>query len=459
MSSRHSNRPDDAASQDSTPARAWTRRTLFRGTTAAAGLATVGGAPAYAASTSTQVSDAEAAPAGVTLKVLVNTPHLATYNNVLAPRWEQQTGGKLVATAVPYDQLIAAQIADAQSGTGEYDIFDYFYYGLGSLVEADALVDITGWIARHKELKTRDYLPSVYDPYTLFEGRRYGLPFDGCQHLVYYNSELLDRYDLQPPTTWDEYDAATKKITQAGGGEYYGAAVQGQPAALLLGCAFINRLVGYGGSLVSRSGRPTLTSDAALAAAEHLIDINQYALPTPLTTGFSTANNAYLNGQVAMIETWTGMAQRAADPALSKISDKWGAVAIPLGGNNTTHRTPLNNGYGLGVSTASKHQAEALAFAAWATSSEEVLVQATSPNSAIDPNRTSVLYSPAYKAATPTAFDLIRAGLDADPAVAWPKDAAGPQNLQQLCDQLALAISGEQTARTALRNAQAAWEW
>ncbi|MFE9763939.1 ABC transporter substrate-binding protein [Streptomyces sp. NPDC005808] len=459
MSSRHPNRPDDAASQDPKPARAWTRRTLFRGTTAAAGLATVGGAPAYAASTGTQVSDAEAAPAGVTLKVLVNTPHLATYNNVLAPRWEQQTGGKLVATAVPYDQLIATQIADAQSGTGEYDIFDYFYYGLGSLVEADALVDITSWIAQHKELNTRDYLPSVYDAYTLFQGRRYGLPFDGCQHLVYYNTELLDRYGLQPPTTWDEYDAAAKKITQGGGGEYYGAAVQGQPAALLLGCAFINRLVGYGGSLVSSSGKPTLTSDAALAAAEHLIDINQYALPTPLTTGFSTANNAYLNGQVAMIETWTGMAQRAADPALSKIAGKWGAVAIPLGGNNTTHRTPLNNGYGLGVSTASQHQAEALAFAAWATSSEEVLVQATAPNSAIDPNRTSVLYAPSYAAATPTAFDLIRAGLDADPAVAWPKDAAGPQNLQQLCDQLALAIAGEQTARTALRNAQAAWEW
>ena len=37
-------------------------------------------------------------------------------------------------TAAPYDQLTSKQILDVQSGTGEFDVFDYFYFGLGDLV-------------------------------------------------------------------------------------------------------------------------------------------------------------------------------------------------------------------------------------------------------------------------------------------------------------------------------------
>jgi ABC-type glycerol-3-phosphate transport system substrate-binding protein len=436
MPSHHSNSPADPD-----PGPAWSRRRLLQGTAAFAGLAAFGPAlPAYGA----QATDAQAAPEGVTLKVLVNTPHLTAYTGVLAAGWAQKTGGKVEVTAVSYDQLTSQQIADVQSGAGEYDIFDYLYYGLGSLVEAGALVDMTGWIARNRDFDTRDFLPSIYDPYTLYQGRRYGLPFDGCQHLVYYNKEILDRYDLQPPAAWDEYDAVAKKVTQANRLRWSWAA----PSS--------TGLSGTGGTLVGPSGKPNLTSDAAVAAAQHLIDINPYALPTPLEVGFATANAAFLSGKGAMIETWTGMAQRASDPALSQIAGKWGAVALPLGGDNTTRRTPLNSGYGLGVSTASKHQAEALAFAAWATGTDEMLVEATAPNSAIDPNRTSVLNSSAYAAATPTALDLIQSGLEAPPVV-WPKDASAPKNLQSLVDQLALAIEGKQDAETALKNAQASW--
>jgi multiple sugar transport system substrate-binding protein len=458
MSSTHSDRPADATPHEPGPARTWSRRRLLYGAAGVAGLTAFGSAlPAYADDRSTGTRAAEAAAEGVTLKVMVNTPHVPILTTVVAPAWEKSTGGKLEVTPVAYDQLTAQQIADVQSGAGEFDLFDYFYYGLGSLVDAGALLDITDWVARQEDLNTRDYLPSIHDTYTLYKGRRFGLPYDGDQHLLYYNKEIFGNHDLTPPATWDEYYAAAKKITQAGGGAYYGAAVQGQPQALVLGCAFINRLVGYGGTLVDRTGRPTLTSDAAVAAAQQLIDINPYALHTPLQVGLDSSNAAFLSGQAAMLETWTGMAQRAADPALSKIVGKWGAVALPLGGSNTTHRTPLNTGYGLGVSTASSHKAEALAFTKWVTSTSAMLVQTTAPDSAIDPNRTSVLHSAAYAQATPIAVDLIRAGLDG-PTVPWPKDSNAPANLQALLDQLALAIEGKQSAATALKNAQTSWE-
>ncbi|MFB7495157.1 ABC transporter substrate-binding protein [Streptomyces sp. NPDC056161] len=440
-----------------TSASAPARRSVLRAAAAAAltgpALTALGGTSAAAAATrATPPPDLE----GVTLKVLCNTPHLSMYKNVLAPAWQQSTGGTLAATAVDYTQLADRIIQDVRSGTGEFDCFDYYYYMLGSIADAGALVDLTRWIDTQPDLDTGDFLKSVHDPYTVYRGRRYGLPYDGDQHLIFYNTELFGTYGLRPPRTWDEYDACARTITEGGGGAYYGAVVTGRPDPMVLGPAFVNRLVGYGGDLVDRSGRPTLTTDAALAAAQHLVDIAPYALPTPTETGLGTATDAFMAGQVALVETWTGVAQRAADPALSKIVGKWGVTALPLGGRTTRRRTPLNGGYGLGVSAAAKNRDAALAFIKWVTGADEMLAETTQKNSAIDPNRTSVLDSAAYAANTPVAASLIRAGLKGTPMV-WPHGPADPGNLQRLVDQLALAIEGRQSAAAALRNAQAAW--
>ena len=203
----------------------------------------------------------------VTLKLLVNQPHVTSFRDVLAPAWNRETGGTLDVTPAPYDQLTSKQILDVQSGTGEFDVFDYFYFGLGDLVDAGALVDLTEWIAANAQpIGVDGYLPSIYDPYTLLDGKRYGLPYDGDVHILYYNAELLDRYRVAPPTTWDEYDEVAAKITRDARGAAYGAIVSGQQVPMILGCSFINRLTGYGGELVDSDGRPTLTSDASIAA-------------------------------------------------------------------------------------------------------------------------------------------------------------------------------------------------
>ncbi|HWG25591.1 ABC transporter substrate-binding protein [Actinospica sp.] len=452
MSSPHPRTPTSAAGRS--------RRSVLR---QAASLALLGPALTALGGTSAAAATASAGASldfeGVTLKVLCNTPHLTMYTNFLAPAWQQLTGGTLQTTAVNYTQLAGTIIQDVQSGTGEFDCFDYYYYLLGEIAHAGALVDLTSWIATQRDLDTSDFLQSRYDPYTLYRHQRYGLPYDGDQHLVFYNQELLGTYGLKPPTTWDEYDAAAKTITEGGGGAYYGAVVTGEPDPIVLGPPFINRLVGYGGDLVDRSGRPTLTTDAALAAAQHLIDIAPYAVPTPTSTGLGTATTSFMAGQAALVETWADEAHRFADPTQSKIVGKFGATALPLGGGNTRRRTPLDGGYGLGVSAASKNRDAALAFIKWATGTDEMLLETTQKNSAIDPNRGSVLNSSAYSAyvaSAPVPFDLIRAGLVGTPMV-WPNGPADPANLQGLVNQLALAIEGKQSAGTALQNAQQAW--
>lgn len=438
------------------PSRPWSRRRFLQASAVAGGLAALS-ACGSSEETAKLAAGTVANPRGVSLKILVNQPHRTAFTTVLADAWAKETGGSIEVTAAPYDQLTSKQILDVQGGSGEFDVFDYFYFGLGALVDAGALVDLTDWINGDSDLDTADFLPSIYDPYTLYNDRRYGLPYDGDLHILFYNKEIFDRHKLNPPSTWDEYDEAARKITTDAKGAYYGAIVSGQQVPMILGCSFINRLAGFGGTLLDASGKPALTSDAAIAAAQHLVDISPAALPTPLQVGFDQANTAFLSGQGAMLDTWTDMSLRAGDPSMSKIIGKWGVVSLPVGGTNKTPRTALDAGFGLGVSTASKHRAEAAAFVKFAASKAQNLRQVSTAGSGIDPNRKSVLHSADYATATPVAAEVIRQNLDGSPLV-WPKTPSAPKILQTLVDELALAVQGKQPATAALERTQQAWE-
>ncbi|WP_028921214.1 ABC transporter substrate-binding protein [Pseudonocardia acaciae] len=391
---------------------------------------------------------------GATIRAMVNQPHVQAFTQLLAPAFAREFGGQLTVTAVPYDQLTSQQILDVQGGAGQFDVFDYFYFGLGLLVDAGALVDLTDYLAA---VDTTDFLPSVYDACTLLGGRRYGVPFDGDVHVLYYNRAVFERYGVAPPNTWDEYDAATRTITERSGRSVYGAVVEGQQVPMILGCSFINRLAGYGGSLVGPDGAPRLNSEEARAALRHLVDVAPYALPTPLQIGFDQANSAFLSGQAAMLDTWTDLGLKAQDPSSSKIVDQWGVLPLPVGGANTEHRTALNAGFGLGVSTAARDKAKAAAFVAWATDPARNLLLASTAGSGIDPARRSTLGSAEYERAAGRATGVIRDALAGHP-LAWPKDKRAPKLLQDLVDQLALAIQGTQSVERSLATAQQNWE-
>jgi ABC-type glycerol-3-phosphate transport system substrate-binding protein len=283
------------------------------------------------------------------------------------------------------------------------------------------------------------------------------LPYDGDVHILFFNAELLERHRVEPPKTWDEYDEVAAKITTDARGSAYGAIVSGQQVPMILGCSYINRLTGYGGNLLTADGKPDLTSDASVAALRHLVDVAPAALPTPLQIGFDQANQAFLSGQGALLDTWTDMALRAEDPAASKIAGRWGAVSLPVGGSNTTARTALDAGFGLGISTASKNQDAAAAFLTWATAAPQNLKVSSTAGAGIDPVRGEVLDSDGYAQVVTGAIEPIRQGLHGDPLV-WPKAKGAPKLLQDLVDQLALAIAGTQTVEQSLENAQAGWE-
>ena len=394
---------------------------------------------------------------GESVNLLIIQPHVVTGKKVAAD-FEAQTGAKVNVTAVPYDQVSVKATLDVQSGANEFDVIDYYYTHVGQLAEDGVIEDLTDLIERDKaEIQPDDFLQRVYDTYTLHERRRYGLPYDGDSHVLFYNKELFDRYGLKPPATWDEYANNAKVITEAESKNgIYGAAILGAKIPVIILSTYANRLTGFGGDFVKPDGTSALDSDAAVAAAEALLGAAPWALPTPLETRFEEGLPAFLSGRAAQIEFWTDLGGYAQDPKGSKIVDKWGVARIPVGGANKTPRLAFNAGFGFAITTGSKKKEIAWELIKFATSPkyhEELL---TLTGSGIDPDRTSGLKSEKYRAFQPLVQPLLDGGA-LENSLAWPTAAYAPQLESALTDELALVFARTKTPEQAIKDAHAAW--
>ncbi|MDR3467878.1 MAG: sugar ABC transporter substrate-binding protein [Xanthobacteraceae bacterium] len=390
--------------------------------------------------------------AGQELNLTIIQPH-AIAGEVLKKLFQDQAGVTLNFTVIPYAQATL----DVQSGANHFDVHDYWYTSIGALVEDKVVVDLTDLIEKDKaRINPGDFIESVYDAYTLVNGRRYGLPYDGDSHVLFYNTEILHRHGLEAPATWDAYYQAVKTITEKEKGNgVYGAALLGFKVPVIIVSSYANRLAGFGGKFL-KNGQPDLVSEESIAAAEELVRVAPYALPTPSETAFDQALPAFLSGKVAFLEFWTDLGVRAQDPQNSKIVDKWDVSQLPVGGKNKTPVAALDAGFGWAISTGSRKKDLAWEFVRFATSSEVGAKLLTTPNSGIDPTRRSTLNDPAYKAFAPKVQRAAAAAFGS--ALPWPNVAQAPKLLDALTEQLALILAGQAKPKAGLEAAQHAWE-
>lgn len=424
-----------------------TRRRFMRGT--ALGAAAVALLPA---ATVNRLSAADFS--GVTLSFMVINPHAGSIDP-LSAAFAELTGATVEAVKVPYDQITAQATLDVVSGANQHDVFEYWYVDKEALVRDKVLADITDKIDADKDLDPADFLGSLYDTYTLVDGRRYGLPYDGDTHVLFYNRTILERNGLAPPKTWDDYLNVAKTVTAAESGNgIYGALVLGKQFPIILGSTFANRLGGFGGSFLDADGKPSLATPAAVGAVQALLDAAPHAVPTALETEFGNAIPVFLGGKAGLIEFWTDLGTWAQDPKQSQIVDQWGVVAMPVGGDNTVHRPALNAGFGFGVSAGSKNPEAAWEFVRMAASKEFHARVLTDNTTGVDPTRRSAL--PAYREFAPLQAEAVEQSIDN--AFAWPTKPQSPELLQALTDELGDALAGNKSAEEALNSAQSRWE-
>lgn len=387
---------------------------------------------------------------------LTNAPHAKSFE-ALANWFYEETGCIVRTIVVNSSDLLSKPLKDIASGEPQLDVLMIRYQHLGALTEKGALVDLTGFIEEHREvLQPGDYIPSLYDPFTLYKGKRWALPYDGDTHVLFYRKSLLGKYGFKPPETWAEYLEIAKLITdreKANG--IYGTAIMLPPMPMISVSSYMDRLGAYGGRLLDEAGRPAVNSPEAVAALSALVDQTHYALPTPLETDWEVSRDAFLSGKVAMAEQWTDIGVMAEEPGQSLIRGDWDVVQMPRGsGDKGRHAPALNAGFSLAVSSRSHDREAALAFLLFA-GRPEITLRLNLINGGLDPTRISVLTSPEYSRFAPKVSVAAQAALNG--ATAWPTVPETPELLAVLSDSLIMAVEGRKSPKAALDEAQVKW--
>jgi multiple sugar transport system substrate-binding protein len=86
-------------------------------------------------------------------------------------------------------------------------------YQTSDLVQAGALADLTSQM--QDWIKNRGVSADVARAFQV-NGRYYGAPFNIAYWIVFYNKHVFDRYNLQPPKTWDDFMALNATLKGQG---------------------------------------------------------------------------------------------------------------------------------------------------------------------------------------------------------------------------------------------------
>lgn len=204
----------------------------------------------------------------------------------------------------------------------------------------------------------KPFLP-VYLQSNVVDGKVAAMPGFADAMFMYYRKDLLDKYKIAEPKTWDELAAASKKI-QAGEGNpnLQGLSIQGAPIEGAV-CTFLLPYWSQGKEFNDASGKLTLDKAAAVKGLDQwlkmvdsgVIKKNVAEVKTPDTV------NEFKAGQVVFAINWGFAWDRFQVDNDSTVKGKVGVMPLPAmaGGKSAT----CVGGWQWAVSAFSKNKAEA----------------------------------------------------------------------------------------------------
>ncbi len=227
-----------------------------------------------------------------------------------------------------------------------------------------------GWIAdlspRFTPAERARFLPSTIEAAT-WRNKVYAVPFFTDSGLLYYRKDLLDKYGLKVPETWDELAAAARTVLS---GEKDPALVgyvwQGKQYEGMI-CDAVEVLGSNGVRFLDAEGRWAVDDARAAEALRMwtgLVD-KKVSPHLVLAADEETARQVFGNGQALFMRNWPYAYGIYSKPT-SAVAGKFGIAPLPHFPGHESVGTL--GGWFLGVNRWSKHPEAAYKLAAYMTS-------------------------------------------------------------------------------------------
>jgi trehalose/maltose transport system substrate-binding protein len=271
-----------------------------------------------------------------------------------ANAWAAQSGHTVRIVSTPndanarfalYQQLLAAQSADV-------DVLQIDVIWPAAL--AAHLYDLGPHVSR--DARTA-HLAALIENSTI-DGRLVALPWFVDVGLLYYRRDLLRKYGLEPPRTWQELTETARRIQQgersAGNPRMWGYVFQGRPYEGLT-CNALEWLAASGaGRILADDGAPAVDNARAAAALTLARSwIGAIAPEGVLNYAEEDARGVFQSGNAVFMRNWP-YAFALANAAGSPIAGNVGVTALPAGTSDGPRAGTLGGGE-LAVSRYSRH--------------------------------------------------------------------------------------------------------
>lgn len=222
--------------------------------------------------------------------------------------------------------------------------------------------------------KLQQFLPAEVD-ITMWGDHAYRLGISGDMAGIYYRKDLLNEYDFDPPTTWEELVEQAQFIVEkeraVGNTNLVGFTWQGAQYEGLV-CDYYEYLWANGGELLDEKGRPSFNSDEGVEALQFMCDlIYKYKISPPevLTYHEEESRIPFCNGEAVFHRNWCYawcIAQEEDSPIRGKIGAMLGVPVGPRG----EERASNYGGWGFALSKYSKHKEAAKKFLSYMAEEE-----------------------------------------------------------------------------------------
>lgn len=239
------------------------------------------------------------------------------------------------------------------------------YGGLQPLISSGELAPLDGQVAGLSNFETA----SLDGARGKKDGKVYGVPLEMSTFQIYYDKDIFAKYQLQPPTTWDQMIAAAKALLAAGVTPF---AVAGKDTWLLPLYKDTFAATRYGGPAYEKkvlAGQAKFTDPDYVAALDVIGRLKPYFPKDLMGLGETDVQTLFATGRAAMIPE--GSFALAPLKAINPKLNLGVFNAPPPPGAVITK--PLQVGWvdaSYGLNAKSTHQKEALELLQWMTTAE-----------------------------------------------------------------------------------------
>jgi raffinose/stachyose/melibiose transport system substrate-binding protein len=239
------------------------------------------------------------------------------------------------------------------------------YGGVQPLIQAGDLAPLDGQVAGLSNFETA----ALDGARGKKDGKVYGVPLEMSTFQVYYNKDIFSKYQLQPPTTWDQMIAAARTLVNA---KVTPFAAAGKDTWLLPLYKDTFAATRYGGPDFEKkvlAGQAKFTDPSYVASLDVLNQLKPYFPKDQMGLGETDVQTLFATGKAAMIPegSFALAPLKAINPDLNL-----GVFNVPPAPGAVVDK-PLQVGWvdaSYGLNAKSAHQKEALELLQWMTTTD-----------------------------------------------------------------------------------------